>query len=150
MSDSQRPASQSHFLSVGVSIGCRSEGSSGRVLLDGGEADVGGAMQIAGLALRARTSTTSQLTVEVSAETLTEQVERERVDAGRGEAEDPGQKSDDEVGQRQIHLVVVEGAVHVEDVVWEPAQGEQAHKNQHDLSQTLPRLHWISHDQTSL
>lgn len=33
-----------------------------RRLLDGGETDVGGAMQVAGLALGAGTSTTSQLT----------------------------------------------------------------------------------------
>ena len=77
----------------------------------------------------------------MSAEALAEQVEGEGVDAGRGEAEDSGQQGDDEVSQRQIHLVVVEGAVHVEDVVGEPAQGEQAHEHQHDLGQTLPRLH---------
>lgn len=79
--------------------------------------------------------------VEVPSEALTEQVEGERVDAGRGEAEDSGQQGDDEVSQRQVHLVVVEGAVHVEHVVGEPAQGEQAHEHQHDLGQTLPRFH---------
>lgn len=64
--------SQSHLLSVGVAIGCWcNDGCSGRGLLDGGEADVGGAMQVAGLALGARTSTTSQLTEEKKKE-LTE------------------------------------------------------------------------------
>lgn len=79
--------------------------------------------------------------VEVPAEALTEQVEGEWVDAGGGEAEDSGHQRDDEVGQRQIHLVVVEGAVHVEHMVGEPAQGEQAHEDQHDLGQALPRLY---------
>ena len=71
--------------------------------------------------------------VEVSAEALTEQVEGEGVDAGRREAEDSGQQGDDKVSQRQIHLVVVEGAVHVEHVVGEPAEGKQTHEHQHDL-----------------
>lgn len=75
------------------------------------------------------------------AEALAEQVEGKGVDAGWGEAEDSGQQGDDKVSQRKIHLVVVEGAVHVEHVVGEPAQGEQTHKHQHDLGQTLPRLH---------
>lgn len=51
--------SQSHFLTVGVAIG-----SGGRGHLDGGEADVGGAVQVAGLALWTKTSSTSQLTAE--------------------------------------------------------------------------------------
>lgn len=75
------------------------------------------------------------------AEALAEQIEGEGVDAGGGEAEDSGQQRDDEVGQRHVHLRVVEGAVHVEHVVGEPAQGEEAHEHQHDLGQTLPRLH---------
>lgn len=75
------------------------------------------------------------------AEALTEQIEGEGVDAGGGEAEDSGQQGDDEVGQRHIHLCVVERAVHVEHVVGEPAQGEEAHEHQHNLGQTLPRLH---------
>lgn len=61
----QPPASQSHFLSAGVAVGCRSDdGGGGRGLLDGGEADVGGAMQVAGLALGAGTSTALQLAEE--------------------------------------------------------------------------------------
>lgn len=52
-------------MSAGVAIGRWSDdGGSGRGLLDGGEADVGGAMQVAGLALGAGTSTTLQLTKE--------------------------------------------------------------------------------------
>lgn len=82
----------------------------------------------------------------MSAETLAEQIEGERVDAGRGEAEDSGQQGDDQVGQGQVHLVVVEGAVHVEHVVGEPAESEQPHENQHDLSQTLPGLHLEERD----
>lgn len=35
----------------------------------------------------------------------------------------------------------MEGAVHVQHVVGEPAQSEQAHEHQHDLRQTLPGLH---------
>lgn len=77
----------------------------------------------------------------MAAETLAEHVEGKGVDTGGGEAEDSGQQRDDEVGQRQVHLVVVEGAVHVEHVVGEPAQSKQTHEHQHDLSQTLPRLH---------
>lgn len=79
--------------------------------------------------------------VEVAAEALAEQVEGEGVDAGGGEAEDSGQQGDDEVGQRYVRLVVVEGPVHVEHVVGEPAEGEQTHEHQHDLRQALPRLH---------
>lgn len=71
-------------------------------------------------------------------EALAEQVEGERVDAGRGKAEDSGQQGDDEVGQRHIHLMVVERAVHVENVVGKPAQGEEADKHQDDLGQALP------------
>ncbi len=57
------PPSQSYFLSAGVAVRCwRDDGGSRRGLLDGGEADVGGAVQIAGLALRAGTATTTQLT----------------------------------------------------------------------------------------
>lgn len=77
----------------------------------------------------------------MSAEALAQQVQSEGVDAGRGEAEDSGQQRDHEVGQRQVHLGVVERAVHVEHVVGEPAEGEEAHKHQNDLGQALPRLH---------
>ncbi len=79
--------------------------------------------------------------VKVPAEALAEQVKGKRVNAGRREAEDSGQQCDDEVSQRQIHLIVVEGAVQVEQVVGEPAEGEQANEHQHDLRQALPRLH---------
>lgn len=76
----------------------------------------------------------------MAAETLAEQVKSEGIDAGGGEAEDPGEQGDDQVSQRQVHLVVVEGAVHVEDVVGEPAEGEETHEDQDDLGQTLPGL----------
>lgn len=52
-------------MSAGVAVGCRGDddgGGGGRGLLDGGEADVGGAVQVADLALGAGTSTTPQLT----------------------------------------------------------------------------------------
>lgn len=56
-------ASQSHFLFARVAVGCRShDGGGGGGLLDGGEADVGGAVQVAGLTLGAGTSAASQLT----------------------------------------------------------------------------------------
>ncbi len=52
-------------MSVGVAVGCWSDdGGGGSGLLDGGEADVGSAMQVAGLALGTGISTTSQLTEE--------------------------------------------------------------------------------------
>lgn len=79
--------------------------------------------------------------VEVPPEALAEQVEGEGVDAGRGEAEDAGQQRDHQVAQRQVHLLVVEGAVHVEQVVGEPAEGEEEDQHQHDLGQPLPGLH---------
>lgn len=79
--------------------------------------------------------------VEVSPEGLAEQVEGEGVDAGRGEAEDAGQQRDHQVGQRQVQLMVVEGAVQVEHVVGEPAHGKQPHQHQHNLRQSLPGLH---------
>lgn len=79
--------------------------------------------------------------VEVSAETFAQQVEGERVDTGRGKAEDAGHQRDDQVSHRHVQLLVVKGAVHVEHVVREPAEGEQSHEDQNDLSQTLPGLH---------
>lgn len=79
--------------------------------------------------------------VEMPPEALAEQVESERVDAGRGEAEDAGQQGNHQVAQRQVHLLVVEGAVHVEEVIGEPAEGEEEDKHQHNLGQPLPGLH---------
>lgn len=45
------------------------------------------------------------------------------------------------MAQRQVHLLVVEGAVHVEKVIGEPAEGEEEDKHQHNLGQPLPGLH---------
>lgn len=58
MRGSLHQASQSHFLSAGAAVG---GGGGGRGLLDGGETDVGGAVQVAGLSLGAATRPTSQL-----------------------------------------------------------------------------------------
>lgn len=77
----------------------------------------------------------------MSPEALTEQVESKRVDAGRGEAEDAGQQGNHQVAQRQVHLLVVKGAVHVEEVIGEPAEGEEEHQHQYNLGQPFPGLH---------
>lgn len=45
------------------------------------------------------------------------------------------------MAQRQVHLLVVEGAVHVEEVIGEPAEGEEEDQHQHNLGQPLPGLH---------
>lgn len=79
--------------------------------------------------------------VEMSPEALTKQVEGEGVDAGRGEAEDTGKQGNHQVAQRQVHLLVVEGAVHVEEVIGEPAEGEEKDQHQHNFGQPLPGFH---------
>jgi len=57
------PTSQSHFRSAGVAIVRRSDdGGGGRGLPDRGEADVGGALHVAGLTLKAGSLNASQLT----------------------------------------------------------------------------------------
>lgn len=81
-----------------------------------------------------------QLLPEVLAEAFAHQVQGERVHAGVGEGQDPSAHAGDEVGQRRVHLAVVVGAVKVEDVAGQPADGEQADKHQHGFGQTLTRL----------
>lgn len=79
-----------------------------------------------------------QLLPEVLAEAFAHQVQSERVHAGVGEGQDPSAHAGDEVGQRRVHLAVVVGAVKVDDVAGEPADGKQANKHQHGFGQTLP------------
>ena len=84
-----------------------------------------------------------QLLPEVLAETFARQVEGEWVDAGVGEGQDASAHAGDEVAQRGVHLVVVVGAVKVDHVTGQPADGEQADKHQHSFGQTLPGLHLV-------
>lgn len=72
------------------------------------------------------------------AEAFAQQVQSERVDAGVGEGQDASAHAGDEVAQWRVHLAVVVGAVQVDDVAGEPADGEQAYEHQHGFGQTLP------------
>lgn len=57
-----------------------------------------------------------QLLSEVLAEAFAHQVESKRVHAGVGEGQDAGTHAGNEVAQRDVHLVVVVGAVQVDHV----------------------------------
>ena len=81
-----------------------------------------------------------QLLSEVFAEALAHQVQSKRVHAGVGEGQDASAHAGDEVTQRRVHLVVVVGAVQIDHVTGEPADGEQADKHQDSFGQTLPGL----------
>lgn len=80
------------------------------------------------------------------AEALAHQVQGERVHAGVGEGQDAGAHAGDEVAQRRVHLAVVVGAVQVDHVTGEPADGEQADEHQHGFRQTLPGLELTGED----
>lgn len=81
---------------------------------------------------------TEELGVELLPETLAQQVEGKRVDTGVGEGQEAGTDAGDEVEHGGVHLGVVIGAVQVDDVVREPAEGKEAHEHQHCLGEALP------------
>lgn len=81
---------------------------------------------------------TQELGVELLPEALAQQVEGKRVDTGVGEGQEAGTDAGDEVEHGGVHLGVVVGAVQVDDVVGEPAEGEEAHEHQHGLGEALP------------
>lgn len=83
---------------------------------------------------------TQELPLKVFAEAFAHQVEGERVHAGVGEGQDASAHAGDEVAQRGVHLVVVVGAVKVDHVTGQPAEGKQADEHQHGFGQTLPGL----------
>lgn len=83
---------------------------------------------------------TQELPFKVFAEAFAHQVEGERVHAGVGEGQDASAHAGDEVAQRGVHLVVVVGAVKVDHVTGQPAEGKQADEHQHGFGQTLPGL----------
>ncbi len=85
-------------------------------------------------------SAAEELLVEVFAEAFAHQVEGKRVHAGVGEGQNAGTHAGDEVAQRGIHLVVVVGAVQVDHMTGQPADGKQANKHQHSFGQTLSGL----------
>lgn len=74
----------------------------------------------------------------MSAEGFAHQEEGKRVHAGVGEGQNASAHAGDEVSQRGVHPVVVEGAVQVDHVTGQPADCEQADKHQHGFGQTLP------------
>lgn len=45
------------------------------------------------------------------------------------------------MAQRWINLVIVERSIHIEDVIWKPAEGKAAHEDQHNFSQAFPSFH---------
>lgn len=81
-----------------------------------------------------------QLFSKVLAEAFAHQVESERVDAGVGEGQNAGTHTGDKVAQRGVHLVVVVGAVQVDHMTGQPADGKEADEHQHDFGQALPGL----------
>lgn len=81
---------------------------------------------------------TEELGVELLPETLAQQVEGKRVDTGVGEGQEAGTDAGDEMEHGGVHLGVVVGAVQVDDVVREPAEGKEAHEHQHRLGKALP------------
>lgn len=83
---------------------------------------------------------TQELPLKVFAEAFAHQVEGERVHAGVGEGQNASAHAGDEVAQRGVHLVVVVGAVKVDHVTGQPAEGKQADEHQHGFGQTLPGL----------
>lgn len=87
-----------------------------------------------------RRSAAQELLPEVFAEAFAHQVEGERVHTGVGEGQNASTHAGDEVAQRGVHLVIVVGAVQVDDMTWQPADGKQAHKHKHRFGQTLSGL----------
>lgn len=84
--------------------------------------------------------TAKQLFFEVLAEAFAHQVESKRVDAGVGEGQNAGAHTGDKVAKRGVHLVIVVGAVQVDHVTGQPADGKEANEDQDDFGQTFPRL----------
>ena len=81
---------------------------------------------------------TEELGVELLPKALAQQVEGKRVHAGVGEGQKAGADAGDEVEHGGVHFGVVVGAVQVDDMVGEPAEGEETHEHQHCLGQALP------------
>ena len=85
-------------------------------------------------------SAAQELLVEVFAEAFAHQVEGEWVHTGVGEGQNTSAHAGDEVAKRGVHLVVVVGAVQVDHMTGQPADGKQADKHQHCFGQTLSGL----------
>lgn len=79
-----------------------------------------------------------ELGVELFPETLAQQVEGKGVHAGVGEGQEAGTDAGDKVEHGGVHLGVVVGAVQVDDMVGEPAEGKESHEHQHCLGEALP------------
>ncbi|TNN60859.1 hypothetical protein EYF80_028854 [Liparis tanakae] len=84
---------------------------------------------------------TQELLVEVFPGALAHQVEGKWVHTGVGEGQYAGAHACDEVAHGGVHLVVVVGAVQVDHVTGQPADGKQDDKHQHNFGQTLSGLH---------
>lgn len=79
-----------------------------------------------------------ELPVEVFAETLAHQVEGKRVHTRVSKGQDASKHTGDEVAHGGVHLVVVVGAVKVDDMTGQPAHSEQTDEHEHSLGQALP------------
>lgn len=119
-----------------VSVDEAEGGHRGVGTLEGGHA--GGTSASAVRAGHQARPTTEELGVELFPETLAQQVEGKRVHTGVGEGQEAGTDAGDEVEHGGVHLRVVVGAVQVDDVVGEPAEGKEAHEHQHCLGKALP------------
>ena len=85
-------------------------------------------------------SAAQELLVEVFPKAFAHQVEGEWVYTGVGEGQNASAYAGDEVAQRGVHLVVVVGAVQVDDMTGQPAGCKQADKHQHSFGQTFSGL----------
>lgn len=85
-------------------------------------------------------SAAQQLVVELLPKALAEQVESKGVDTRVSERQDPSTDAGNEMQHWGVHLGVVVGAVQVDDVSGQPAEGKEAHKDQHGPGQALTGL----------
>lgn len=111
------------------------EGGRGVGALEGGHAggtsaSAVGPVHQAGLAAE-------ELSVELLPEALAQQIEGKRVHTGVGEGQEAGTDAGDKVEHGGVYLRVVVGAVQVDDMVGEPAEGKEAHKHQYCLGKPL-------------
>lgn len=79
-----------------------------------------------------------KLSVELLPEALAQQIQGKGVHTGVGEGQEAGTDAGDKVEHGGVHLRVVVGTVQVDDMIGEPAEGEEAHKHQYCLGKPLP------------
>lgn len=91
-----------------------------------------------------------QLVVELLPKALAEQVESKGVDTRVSERQDPSTDAGNKVQHGGVHLGVVVGAVQVDDVRGQPAEGKEAHEDQHGPGQALTGLNLHQERETQI